>query len=375
MPPHVRLARLAAQRLTDGTRLNADPAAVARAVCGVQAQSMNAARLAMRVRSHGLTAVDVDAAVAEQRSVVRTWLMRGTLHLVAAEDVRWLLGLLGPLIDARDERRRRQLGLDAASCERGVVALRDALADGPMTRQQLRERLGAGGLRLAAQGQATIHLIAHAAHRGVVCYGPPRGRTDTFVLLDDWVPHSEDPRGGSAAAELARRYFAAYGPAGVQDLAAWSGLPVGRVRDGMAAIGAELSEVAGSAGSLWALRAAPAGRSSRRRGRPVVRLLPSWDTYTLGYRSRDSMVAAEFSSRFQSGGILYPSLCVDGRLEGLWRLDARRRELLVHVEPFESLDAGLHRGIDEEVAAIGKFLGRPARWAFAPLVGLPSSPT
>jgi hypothetical protein len=372
----VRLARLAAQRLTDATRLGADPAAIARAVCGVQAQSMSAARLAIRVRSQGMTSVDVDAAVAQQRSVVRTWLMRGTLHLVASEDVRWLVALLGSLIDAREERRRAQLDLDAALCARGVAAMRRALAGGPMTRHQLRERLIARGLPIAATGQAMIHLIAHAAHRAVICYGPPHGRTDTYVLMDDWVPQAAVPRGDAALAELARRYLAGYGPAGVQDLASWSGVSMGWARAGMAAIESELSEVGGSSGTLWTLRRLQStGGPPPRRRRAEVRLLPSWDTYTLGYRSRDSMLDPQFSSRFQGGGILYPSLCVDGQLEGIWRLDARRRELAVEIQPFESVQASLAGGIDQEVAAIGRFLGRPARWGFAPLVGLTSSPT
>src|SRR5438552_2530682 len=166
----VRRARLAAQRLTDATRLRADPAAIARAVCGIQAQDMRAAQLALRVRSTGLTVAIVDEAIARKRSVVRTWLMRGTLHLVAGEDVRWMLGLLGPFIDRRDETRRRQLGLDAALCKRGVAAMRKLLSGGPMTRPQLREQLRARGLPIAATGQAMIHLVAHAAHVGAVGY-------------------------------------------------------------------------------------------------------------------------------------------------------------------------------------------------------------
>src|SRR5215469_12930939 len=101
----VRLARIRAQRLTDGTRMRGNPAAVVRAVCGVQAQSVSAARLSVRVRSHGLTGTDVDTAIAKERSVARTWLMRGTLHLVATEDVRWLLSVFGSLIDAREASR------------------------------------------------------------------------------------------------------------------------------------------------------------------------------------------------------------------------------------------------------------------------------
>jgi len=189
----VLMARMAAQRLTDDTRCRADPAEVPRAVLGLQAQSMNAARLAMRVRSTGLTESAIDDGFARERTVVRAWLMRGTLHLVAAEDVRWLLKILGSHIDRRDALRRAQVGLDDALCERGIAALRTELAGGPKTGRDLRARLRSRGVAIGTDVQAMIHLLAHAAHRGVICKGPPAGRTDTYVLFEDWVPRMRVP--------------------------------------------------------------------------------------------------------------------------------------------------------------------------------------
>ena len=296
--------------------------------------------------------------------------MRGTLHLVASEDVRWLLTLLGPLIDARDERRRMQFGLDAAVCEQGLALLRKALAGGPLTRHELRDRLRARGPRLAATGQATIHLLAHAAHRGLICNGPPQGRSDTFVLLDDWAPHAAEPRGDEALTELARRYLAAYGPATVEDFGTWSGLSMGAARAGMTAIASELTELTAGSVALQSLRgAASAGKAASGRPDEEVRLLPGWDTYTLGYRSRDWMLAGEHAHRFQREGVLSPTICVDGRLVGVWRIDNARREVAIEIEPFDSPTSALSVGVDEEVSAIGRFRGRPVRWSFAGLVG------
>ena len=359
----VRRARLAAQRLTDATRLRADPAAIARAVCGIQAQDMRAAQLALRVRSTGLTVAIVDEAIARKRSVVRTWLMRGTLHLVAGEDVRWMLGLLGPFIDRRDETRRRQLELDAALCKRGVAAMRKLLSGGPMTRPQLREQLRARGLPIAATGQAMIHLVAHAAHIGAVCYGPPQGRQSTIVLFEDWVPLSDRPRGDAALAELARRYMSGYGPATTQDFAAWSSLPAAQARGAISAIRGELQEVPSPWGTLWALRGKRLrGKHPTESSAPTVRLLPSWDTYTLGYRSRDSMLDPRHVNRFQAGGLFYQSVCVDGRLEGAWRLATSARDATIEIDAFESRLTVPRGALDAETAAIGHFLGIPARW-------------
>src|SRR5579864_8119816 len=124
----LRLTRLDSQRLSDATRQGPDPAAAARAVCGVQAQDLAAGLLSLRVRSVGLTEVAARRAFDVERTLVRTWLMRGTLHLVAAEDLRWLLVVYGPLNARRDATRRAQVGLDDAYCDRAIRAIRSALA-------------------------------------------------------------------------------------------------------------------------------------------------------------------------------------------------------------------------------------------------------
>src|SRR6202140_2175812 len=233
----LRLARLRSQHLTDDTRLGGDVAAVTRAVCALQAQAFDAARHQVRVRSEGLTASAVDRAFEQERSVVRTWLMRGTLHLCAADDLRWLIDVFGPAVNQFGAARRKNLGLDDATCARGVAVIRKALSDGPMARRQLRERLVSAGVLEEPVGQALLHLIYHAAALGIVCSGPRMGRDDSFVLLDDWVPQSKGPRGAAALAELARRYFAAYGPASEADFYAWSGLRSAAIRSAMAGAG------------------------------------------------------------------------------------------------------------------------------------------
>src|SRR6202049_3082384 len=214
-----------------------DPAAIARAMCTAQAQSFDAARHQLRVRSTGISAASVDRAFEQERSVVRTWLMRGTLHLCAADDLRWLIDVFGPAVNQFGASRRKNLGLDDATCARGVAVIRKALAGGPMARRQLRERLVSAGVLEEPVGQALLHLIYHTAALGIVCSGPRMGRDDSFVLLDDWVPPSKGPRGAAALAELARRYFAAYGPASEADFRAWSGLRSAVLRSGVAANG------------------------------------------------------------------------------------------------------------------------------------------
>jgi hypothetical protein len=370
----LRLARLRSQHLTDNTRLSGDVPMVTRAVCALQAQDFDAARHQVRVRSSGLTASAVDRAFAEERSVVRTWLMRGTLHLCVAEDVRWLLDVLGPAVNNFGASRRMNLGLDDATCTRGIAVIRKALAHGPMARREIRERLVAAGVLMEPVGQTLIHLLYHAAALGFICCGPRMGRDDSFVLLDDWVETSRAPHGDAALAELARRYFAAYGPAGEADFAAWSGLRITVIRAAMTAIASELVAFPGPIRGLWTLGEPP---SEAGLVRPVVRLLGTFDTFLLGYRRREHLgdAVAETWIHDGGGGWIRPVVCVDGWIVGGWRLDRHPSEVDVHVMPFDRVARRVEPGIGREVASIGRFLERPARWSSGPLVGLTSSPT
>jgi hypothetical protein len=350
----MRAQRLALQAVDPA----GDVARVVRECGGMQAQDASAAALAVRARSLGLTAADVDRARVEERTIVRTWAMRGTLHLVATADLDWLLALFGPVFIRAGQRRRAALGLDDTTCARGVAALRDTLAaEGPLTRAALVERLAPHGIRLA--GQAAPHLLAHAALQGIVCYGPDEGREPTYVLLDDWLPRHEAVAREAALGELARRYLAAYGPAGPTDLAAWTGLPQADVRAAWQQIADELIAVTVAGRPAALLKTRAAGPDDPLPG-PGVRLLPGFDTYLLGYQSRDLVLARPHARRIHpGGGIIHPALLVDGRVLGTWRARRRRTGLTVEVTPFADLPSSVRPALAAEAADIARFLGLP----------------
>src|ERR1700730_10782710 len=164
----VRTLRQRAQRLTPQLSVaETSVAQVVKDLCGIQAQEAPAAALSIRVRSAGLVAADVERARVEERTVIRTWGPRGTLHLLATEDLGWLLPLLGPVFVAGDLRRRAELGLDEDTCARGMRIIRKVLAhQGPLTRAQLVEQLAVHGLHL--EGQARPHLLSRAALEGII---------------------------------------------------------------------------------------------------------------------------------------------------------------------------------------------------------------
>jgi hypothetical protein len=340
--------RLRSQGLTTTRASRVD--AVAARLVGVQAQDLAFARLAFRPRSTGLTAADVDAALGE-RALVWTWAMRGTLHLVAADDAGWLLGLLGPIFAAKGRPRRLALGLDDALCERALEILRDVLAaEGPQKRAALAARLP-----IDPEGQAPAHLLAYAALRGVVCRGPlADGREPTYVLLEDWLggapaPLDED----SALAQLARRYLAGHGPATAHDLAAWSGIGLRRARRGLEQIASELVCEAGDAGSMLTSAGTSVRATATATGAgPHVALLGHFDPYLLGYASRDLVLDQRFAKRIQAGGgFIAPAILVDGRVAGTWRRDRGD-----WIEPFTPLAAEVLGALEREQADVTRFL-------------------
>jgi hypothetical protein len=353
----VRLLRLRAQQLIprpgDGI---SDVGLLVKELCGIQAQDARAATLALRVRSAGLIAADVERARVQERTIIRTWGQRGTLHLLAAEDLGWLLPLFGPVFIAGGQRRRAELGLDEDTCARGISIMREALASqGPLTRAEIVEQLAMHGLHI--EGQARPHLLSRAALEGVICLGSDRGTEPTYVLLSDWVQQGQALPQEAAYAELACRYLGAYGPATPEDMAAWSGLPISRIRPAWRRIMDQLVEVEIGGSTAWMLKTCATWLDEPSMADPVVCLLPGFDIYLLGYQKRDLAVAQQHAKRINAGGgILHPALLVDGRVLGTWKSVRKKNHLDVIVEPFDQLSPGVYPGLEAEVADLARFL-------------------
>jgi Winged helix DNA-binding domain len=359
-----RLLRLRSQRLDRRGTPAAGVAETVRQLCGVHAQLPSASALTLRPRTGGTLAADVERARVQQRALLRTWCMRGTFHLIATEDAGWLLALLGPVLIARAGRRHAELGLDRDTFARALPVIRRALdRDGPLTRPELAERLAAAGVD--PSGQRIAHLVHRAGLQGLVCHGPDRGAEPTFVLLEDWtggvaaLPRRLDRE--RALEELARRYLAAYGPAGPRDLAWWSGLEVREARAAWSRLAGELVEVELAGEPAWLPAPRAAWLADPGPDAPLVHLLPGFDVLMLGYRSRSLAVPDEHARAvWTGGGFIKPTLTVDGRAVAAWSSTRRARRLVVAVEPFGELPAALHAGLEAEVADLGRFLEVPA---------------
>jgi DNA glycosylase AlkZ-like len=339
----LRAQRLAAQQLAGPPAATVE--AVVHRLLAVQGQDPRGVRLAVRARSSGLTAADVDHALTASRSVLISWLNRGTLHLVTAEDYWWLHDLTTPPMRSGNTRRLAQEGVPPADAERAVTVVERALAaDGPLTRAQLRERITAAGVR--TQGQALVHILALASLRGLIVRGPMAGREQAFVLVRDWLGRPPPALArDTALAELARRYLIGHGPAAEQDLAKWAGLPLRDARRGLAAIAAGLAPRPDGLAEL-------AGQPQRP-GLPPPRLLGAFDPVLLGWVARDSLLGRH-QALITVNGLFRPFALVRGRAAGSWRITGGQ----VTIPPLDGPPtAAESAALAAEAADVARFLG------------------
>ncbi|HEU5417794.1 MAG TPA: winged helix DNA-binding domain-containing protein [Streptosporangiaceae bacterium] len=352
-PAALQAARFSAQLLTGPPARSA--AEVTRRLLAVQAQDPRGARLAIRPRSAGLTAADVDAALTS-RSLLISWLNRGTLHLVAAEDYWWLHPLVTPPLRTANARRLEQEGVSPAAADTAVAVIETALAsEGPLTRPQLRERIAAAGVR--TQGQALVHELMLACLRGIAVRGPMSGGEHAYALVRDWLgPPPPALDRDVALAELARRFLAGHGPATERDLAKWAGLPLRDARRGLSAIAAELagwpaSEPgdAGQPGSEQGLLDLAAAR--RGAGLPPPRLLGAYDPVLHGWTSREP-VLGEHREVVTVNGLFRPFLLVEGRAAGLWSLSGG----VITEQRFGPLPGDVAAAVAADAADVRRFL-------------------
>ncbi len=340
-----------------------DPTAVADRLLAIQGQDPRGARLAIRARTSGCSAADVDRALGE-RALLITWLNRGTLHLVRSEDYHWLHALTAPGQLTANARRLAQEGLPPDAAERGVQVIERSLAaDGPLTRQQLRQRLATAGVR--TEGQALVHLLLLASLQGLTVRGPVIGGHHAHVLVRDWLGPPPPIDRSRALAELARRYLLGHGPADERDLAKWAGLPLRDIRHGLHAIAPQLTRRPDGLLDL-------AGRPSAA-ALPPPRLLGAFDPILLGWRSRDSILGPH-RTVVTVNGLFRPFALIRGRAAATWSMP--RGEIVL--EPFGRLTRRDAAALSSDAQDVIRYLadGTPAggRINVVPLTTGPAVP-
>lgn len=312
----------------------------------VQAQDARAFRLAVRARSTGTSARDVDAALSESRTLVVSWLLRGTLHLISSADY-WLLhSLTAPRLVAGVTYRLAQLGLDESTTQRGVDAVSEAVAGGPRTRGELRDILDSVGVPTA--GQALVHVLFAASLRTHLVRGPVRDGEHCFVDAETWLDRPSVPDRDGCLEVLARRYLAGHGPAAPGDLAAYAGVTLTDARRAFSMIAAETRLVGGA---MWALAAA--GHAGPL---PPPRLLGMFDPVLHGWADR-SFVTGAHTDVVTTNGLFRATALVRGRAAGTWTMP----DGVVSLRPFRRLTRSELSGLEREAADVLRFLDLPLK--------------
>lgn len=346
----ISLLRMVAQRIAGP---GADsPAAAVGWLAAVQAQDLPGALTSVALRTTDGTRPAVVAAL-DAGQVVRSWPMRGTLHLTLAEDLPWLLRLLTGRVIAGAARRRAQLGLDEAAFARARALTEAALAGGGrLPRDELFTRWRAGGLDTT--GQRGYHLLWHLAQTGLVCLGPVHGRDQAVVLVQEWIPRPRQLEREEALGELALRYFRGHGPATVKDFIRWANLTAADARTGVALARPRLTTLVRDGVEHLLDPHTPELLAQFREQAREVFLLPGFDELVLGYADRSVTLAPEFATRVVPGGngVFQPTVVADGRIVGTWRRAGRGERQTVTAAPFTGFPPGVAEAIPERFAAL-----------------------
>jgi Winged helix DNA-binding domain len=346
----VALLRLVAQRIAGPPE--ATPADAVRRLTAMQAQDHSGVVTSVALRTAARGRAEVEAAF-DAGQVVKSWPMRGTLHLVAAEDLPWLLELTAPRVVAGARARRDQLGLDPATLERARQLTVETLAGGRrLRREELFAAWEQGGLDPSRQ--RGYHLLAYLAQTGVVCFGPARGGEMLIVLVAEWIPHPRHLEREEALGELALRYFRGHGPATAKDLGRWAHLVAADVRVGLALARPRLAAVDVDGVEHLMDPQTPDLLAEHRAAAAGVFLLPGFDEYVLGYQDRSAAVPAEHAERIVPGGngVFRPTVVSAGQVVGTWRHTGRGAKRTVAATPFTAFAADVAAAIPTAYAAL-----------------------
>ena len=291
----------------------------------IQAQDYLGALWAVGLRLQSAGEADIEHALAA-RQLVRTWPARGTLHFVAAADLRWVLALLGPRAVRASAGRFRRLELDEAVFARSRRIITAALQGGKMlARGEIYRMLETQ--QVSTAGQRGIHILWRLALEGLLCFGPRQGKQHTFVLLDEWLPAAANSRSADESlAELALRYFSSHGPAALQDFTWWSGLSGTQAREALELVKNRLVADGPGKQALWRAPSLPPAAGQA----PAAVLLPAFDEYLVGYKERSAVLDPRQVKQINAGGgMLNPVIVIDGQVAGTWKRTLRKQSVSI----------------------------------------------
>jgi hypothetical protein len=318
----------------------------------MQAQDFPGAKWSIALRVPGANEQDVEKAIAG-KEIVRTWPMRGTLHFVAAADIRWMLKLLTPRIISNAAGRYRQLELDEKVFSKTRKILTRVLIDGKiLTRQELYSVFE--NERIVSRNQRGIHILQRHAMEGLICFGPHEGKQPTFVLLEEWTPGTGTLKRDEALATLAVRYFTSHGPALIKDFVWWTGLTVAEAREAVELAKPTIDNLKCYDKEFCYCTSDPSPDHTKN----SLFLLPGFDEYVLGYTDRNLIIDTPYKSKLTPGGGMFNSTIIsNGKVIGTWKRSLKKGRLIFERNLFSTLKANEKSAIGRAEKKYIEFMG------------------
>lgn len=343
----ITAARLSNQHLNSSLNSAAE---VVKWFGAVQAQDFYASLWNIGQRTKSSKAKDIEQAI-QDRTIVRTWPMRGTLHFVSAYDVYWMLSLLAPRVIQRAQTNYKKIELDSKTFLKSRKLIERALTGNKMlTRADLYQVLEKG--KVSTAGERGVHIINNSAMAGLLCFGERIGKQQSFVLLEEWIPPTNLLSRDESLRELGRRYFTSHGPATIYDFSWWSGLTITEAKLSIELAGKYIEKVKVGAVEYYS------GADSRliRNNRPVVNLLSWYDEFIIGYKDRSAAIdptTAKFITT-PKNGVYSPMILINGKVSGTWKTSGK--EDLADIEPFRKFTSAETANLNKVVKRYHGFI-------------------
>lgn len=319
----------------------------------MQAQDYAAGKWAIGARMNGITDADVEKAI-EHKEIIRSWPMRGTLHFVSPDDIRWMQALTTPYMLRGVAKRWQNLGLDENTVERAKEVFAKALKGGKvLTRKEMLEVLEKAGISTASQ--RGYHILWYASQTALLCFGPVKDKEQTFVLLDEWVPEKRTLTREESLGEFTKRYFTSHGPATLQDFMWWTGLPARDLTIGIDITKSALHTEAIEGKTYYMGKQMPDVKDISK----TAFLLPPFEEYLLGYKDRSAVLDKEHAQKIVPGlnGMFKPIIVIGGGVEGIWQRTIKKDSVSITLHPFEKFTPTQHKALAAAATRYSKFLG------------------
>jgi len=363
-PPEIRSDKIASFRLrrhhlSDTVTEDQDVVAICRDMCGVQAQVMSAAYLQLWTRNHAITRARIESALWKTRTLIKTSLMRQTLHFIPTDEFPLYIAAMRPSRMADALRVMARFGIAREEGETLIPLIMEALSSGPLSRPAIATALRPKvSKRVRTWMENSWSLVRLPIVEGLICYGGGEGNEVTFIRLDQWRPHLKPQSIPATEAQCAllRKFLRAYGPATLADFSHWSGIPTQKVKPLHAFLEPELVEIPGGKKSCFLLREDMPVLGGSPLTKASIRLLPNFDSYLLAHREKDHLLTAKHYKRvYRNQGWISPTVLIDGAIAGVWSHKLQGKRLLVNIEPFGKLSKAERAGIEQEAASLAVF--------------------